>query len=309
MLWRDPTTLQIGIARPFLLENLSEDEARFVASLENSPAAITAADARHHRSVVDALDAHGLLVPTHVDQGVELSACVHGAGPLGMDIAAALIRDGMEQVSMVDSQPARTEAPQTYALSLPQASKGAAAAWTLRERFPSARVTSARRNPSVDVVVTVGAVSPPIAHELMVTSQPHVAVLCDEEGVTVSHVIVPGSTPCTRCDLLTTTARDPWWPRMMLQLGPERAPHVAPSVALLAAAIAARTIAQWSKGTAASPWRARINARISDGMGPEFTVALPHPECGCGAAQEDDSRQSQSRRTRRSGLTVIDGDG
>ncbi len=305
VVWRDPSTLQLGIADPLVLENLSPEAMEFIASLEDAPLPVSKKQARRFAQELKRVKDHGLIVSKCARDPSEIVACIHGAGQLGMDIATALILHGIHHLAMVDDEPARTENLHAYSLNVPAARRGPAAAWTLRERFPHTRVTSSRRDPHIDVFVAVGALGPEVAHDMMVAGQPHIAVTTDECGVTVGPVVRPGITPCSRCHALHIAESDPWWPRTLLQLGSPRRPHVDAPASLHAGAVTARVIDQWRQGFTVEPQYVRIDSGLKARSVATATAATAHPECGCGAP----SPPPLALPSMHPGLTVIDGDG
>lgn len=268
--------VQIGLAHPVVLAGLGLDERAFVASLEGGRP-VPSAQARRFTRVIAMLTDAGAW-ERRVERALP-SVAVHGCGPVGMAVAAALAGAGYD-VALEDTAPVGVEPVGTFARHAVGTCAGAAAA-TLSERGIATRL--ARGDEELAVIVCTGAPDPRTVMRLVLAEVPHVLVVCDGVGVWVSHVTVPGVTACARCRDLALTREDAAWPRLSLQLGggqgATRRP-VAPRLSLgMAAAHAAARIAQWAERGDAG-----IAARIAaDGS----TVAAPlaqEPACGCGAS-------------------------
>lgn len=131
---------------------------------------------------------------------------------------------------------------------------------------------------------TVGLlVSGPVAHpqlmrEWMRCAVPHVVVSVMAHGVEVSHLVVPGTTPCLTCRERRRTDDDPTWPFSAAQLAAREVAEVERTVASTAIAVAIAAILAHIDGDT-PPMRhgARIQPYgINPTEAPQF-----HPECGC----------------------------
>ena len=273
--------LQIGVAEPIVLTGLADDERAFLAELEGGRE-VTRAEARRFANAVQAVATAGGW------EGIGASAtaprplgsvAVHGCGRLGLGIAEALALCGVA-VALHDELPSGKERPFTYPPGADGTCAGAAAA-TLRWRGVAVRVGGGGE--SLAIVVCEGAPDSWLVRQWMLADVPHLLVACDDRGVLVSHVIVPGVTACVRCRDVELTKHDPAWPYAALQLErptePRRRP-AAPGMAEQAAAVVA--------ATRAIGWLRDGATGCGERVGADGTVtAAPIPasaDCGCGAA-------------------------
>ncbi len=107
----------------------------------------------------------------------------------------------------------------------------------------------------------------------------HLVVRIEPDRAVVGPLVVPGQTPCVRCQDLTRVRLDARWPHLLAQLC--RA-HVRPLPTLLA----------WAGATAAVQVRAWLAGSTPDTCGAALELGLPdyrlstrswpaHPGCGC----------------------------
>lgn len=101
----------------------------------------------------------------------------------------------------------------------------------------------------------------------------------------VGPLVVPGRTPCLRCDDLHRRDRDPAWPRLAAQLA--HTPGVAsPAAADWAGATARLQVQAFLAGTIPD---ALATVLDNDGVLRARRIEL-HPECGCPAAAAQENR-------------------
>ena len=271
--------LQIGIADPVILSGLADDERAFLSELEGGRE-VTKAEARRFAHAVEAVTAAGGWEPPPTGFAREVaSVAVHGCGRLGRGIAEALARCGVT-VALHDDLPSTKERPFTFAPGVDGTCAGAAAA-TLRAKGLAVRVGGGGE--SFVIAVCEGAPDSWLVRQWMLADVPHLLAVCDDRGVWVSHVVIPGVTACSRCRDVVLTREDPAWPYLALQLErpnePQRRP-AAPGMAELGATVvaASRAIA-WLR-----------DERVGEGqrVGADGTVTAapvaPSLDCGCGAA-------------------------
>lgn len=107
----------------------------------------------------------------------------------------------------------------------------------------------------------------------------HLVVRVEPDRAVVGPLVVPGQSPCVRCQDLTRVRMDPGWPHLLAQLCRQQ---VAPPAALLS----------WAAATAGVQVRAWLAGATPDTCGGTLEVALPdyrhstrdwpaHPGCGC----------------------------
>ena len=269
--------IQVGLAAPVVIPALSLAEREFVASLEGGRR-VPPAQARRFARVVSILTLAGAW---HVGEAPApaQSVAVHGCGTLGMAIAAAL-RAGEFDVALHDGAPLAVEPVGTFSPSA-SGTCAAAAAQTLGDQAITVRIGGGGE--ALVVIVCTGAPDPALVSDCVLSGVPHVVVACDGVGVWVSHVIVPGLTPCARCRDIALTHLDSAWPSLALQLAgsglPARRP-VAPRLALVV--VAARVSVR------VAGWLERADPGTGEHIAANGELSLEpvraEPSCGCGAA-------------------------
>ena len=266
--------IQVGLAAPVVLTDLSFDERVFVSSLEGGRPVSNAEAARFARVVATLTVGDAWQRPTVADATI----AVHGCGGLGLAVATALGAGGWS-IALADSAPIGVEPPGTYPVGA-RGTCAAAAAAVLAACGITARIGA---DGDVVVLVFTGAPDAVTVASFMRDASPHVLVACDEAGALVSHVVVPGATACSRCRELALTRVDAAWPYLSLQLGGSQLAARRPRVAGVAGPAAAARIAARVAG-----WLARGEAGVAERIGPDGSVTeapiAPEAECGCGAA-------------------------
>ncbi|MFT4215680.1 MAG: hypothetical protein QM619_00610 [Micropruina sp.] len=131
------------------------------------------------------------------------------------------------------------------------------------------------------VLVCARALEPDRAVLRQVGGRAQLVVCGTDLGASVGPLVVPGRTPCLRCEDLHRARRDPAWPELLLQLSRPR-PVDAPVPDL-----------HWAAGLAVLHAACWLAGGLPDSLG--ATLALdaeralrmrrlrPHPGCGCGA--------------------------
>jgi hypothetical protein len=269
-------SLQIGIARPVVLSGLGVRERAFVASLEGGRP-VSPAEARRFARVVSLLT-DGAAWARESRPQLAADVAVHGAGALGMEIAAALGQIGLD-VALRDEAAVGVEPEGTYLTTGSRTCAGAAAA-VLATRGVSVRVGGGGEQ--LGVGVGFGVPDPLQTAAWMRDDIPHVLVICDEETVWISHVVVPGSMACARCRDLHLTGADSAWPLIALQLGGACLASRRPVASSLARIVVAARIAHL-----VSRWIDDGDAGVAERIGKDGSVATEpfaaHRACGCGA--------------------------
>ena len=266
--------VQVGLSTPVVLAGLSFDERTFVASLEGGRP-VSKREASRFASTVAALAIGGAWLRSTA-RGETIA--VHGCGGLGLAIATALGAGGWA-LALADAAPLGVEPPHTYPADA-SGTCAAAAAAVLATRGVTARIGG---DGVVVVLVFTGAPDPVTAARLVRDGWPHVLVACDESGVLVSHVVIPGVTACSRCRDLALTRADPAWPHLSLQLGGSQVAARRPRARGLAQPAAAARVAARVAG-----FLERGDPGVAERIGPDGSVTqspiAPEVECGCGAA-------------------------
>ena len=292
VVWRDPTTMQIGVERALLVlhpvSHLDEAVVAVVAAgRADGGAASVAAQVRADRAAVDAvverlrpaLAANAASSPRHADV-VRLA----GGGPVADETGRLLESEGVGVVR-VDAETVSGAAGDV--------------------RSASSRVSG------LGVVVAGLVPDPRLTAEWMRHDVAHLVVRQGDRGVSVGPVVVPGLTACTRCLHLRAGEADPAWPAIAAQLA--TTPPAPPSmlVGREAAVRAARRVLDAAAAlrqhdvlldVAAGPARLAALAALAlveriDHETGEVTRWRPRlrPDCGCAAPPGTGSGDARRR--------------
>ncbi len=128
----------------------------------------------------------------------------------------------------------------------------------------------------VGIVVGTHAIPPGDYRDWLRRDLPHLGVVFADDRVQVSHVVVPGRTPCLRCADLWRCDEDPDWPVLATQLV-ER-----PAASMLDAILRAEALGVAARALAGADAQAAAHGAVLTGRerldpGPP----RPHPDCGC----------------------------
>lgn len=252
-IWRSAGVLQVGIDPPTLL-------------LEGVPAAVA--------------DAVGVLAHpcTHQELGLLL--------PHLEQRWLAWLVDRLIDAGMVAAAPAEPD-PSLVVLgggALAEAVATSVADAGLRvTRFDPAGPTALPPRPDEPelVLLAPSAAEPDraLTDTLLREGRPHLVVRIEPDRAVVGPLVLPGQTPCVRCQDLTRVRMDPGWPHLLAQLCRGR---VEPQPGLLA----------WAGATAAVQVRAWLAGSLPDTCGGALELTAPdyrlssrtwpaHPGCGC----------------------------
>ncbi len=271
VLWRGGTAHQVGLARAV---TVTAGQARALAHGSVPPTPST---------LGIRLAAAGLVAPEGHHRGLPRIR-VRGLSTTGVAAAEALARAGA-RLSLVDSTV--EDSRSTGGGILPVVGTGSRAARTARLISSLRPQTLCDLDPTIsvdaEVVVAVGTLPAPVHHRLMVDGTPHVAVLCDEAGVTVVGVRA-GRSACSRCLDLHRAEHDPAWPLLALQCEPLDPAPPLPSALVagtMAAALALTLVPEPAPEPNPEPAARRGSAwRVEDGMPRQLNVRA-HRDCGC----------------------------
>ncbi|MEO5920093.1 MAG: hypothetical protein ABIQ01_03010 [Pseudolysinimonas sp.] len=249
LVWRTPTSVQLGIDAPrIVLDDVGAGEERLIAALRRgiSPSgwSMLARDAGltedRARDVLAALEP--VLSPLSTPTTESGRVLVLGDGAIATTLAAFLSEAG--RLASPDSSP-----------------------------------------PSLVVLVAAWVVGPEDAQRWLRRDIPHVPIVAADRSVTVGPFVEPGAGPCLYCGQLSRTDADPAWPAIAAQLWGRPAPRLSSlTVHSVATFATRRVIARMDSGPAtALAWRlADEGATIS------VVPQLPHPGCSCAALPESD---------------------
>lgn len=159
-----------------------------------------------------------------------------------------------------------------------------------------------------DLVVEIGEFVIPTRRYLSLLSAdiPHLNVVRDAGGLQVGPLVIPGATPCLRCDDLWKLAKHPEWPAVATQLA-DRPPATLPievewlgalQVGLLGAAFFASRNPRTPLGLA---------RQLIDATSGEITV-IPrsfHDGCGCRVPQDSETELPPRAGTTAAGIVAL----
>lgn len=200
LLWRTPDAVQLGASRPFIVvEDVDDGLDRLLDALargETVPRAIAAA-VRYGTPRARAEEVAALLAPTfepapgadrrrRTDEGHVPPAAfaLRGVDPVTAPLLAAFDAHGL------------APAP---------------------EPLPP-------RSRDLLVLVAHYVVAPSVYLPLMAEDRPHIAITVEDRITVAGPLVVPGRTPCIRCDDLHRRDRDATWPAVATQLARRRSP-------------------------------------------------------------------------------------
>lgn len=257
--WRDATTLQVGLEEPFTLADSPARGPAIVAALQSPDISrrdldALGADAPWLARLRQGLVERGLLTPPGPALPV---VAIVGRGPLAAGVARLL--DGSARVARVtDGTGAPTaRRPPSFSLLDP---------WELPRERPAVTVLA-------DTTVEADR---RLAAELTEARLPHLIVRHEDGRAVVGPFVTPGVGPCLRCIDLARRDLDPAWPAIVGQL---QRLHTRPD----------RLTAAWASSTAAAQVASYLAGGRPDAVGatleltPDRAVEVrpwaSHPEC------------------------------
>ncbi len=295
VLIREPGHMQVGIARPLGLANLSAEEQRFVTSLEQRVTETTSRENATFAHLLELIKAHGFAAPRDSRGPLPGSLVrIRGVDSVTSVAALALVAEGLGALAASDRRPA-TPGTRGAAAAL---SRGAGLARAATDKQPRLRTASEHEPATLEILSTSGSPAVEATFDLMARDTPHLLIVSDEKSIHVGPLVVPGSTACARCLALTRAEADPWWPRLAIQLSDQRRqPQLPADAAAIAGGIAARVALDYltmgtSDGTrwgvSSRPARPPVPRSSSASSGETLYSAAtrPHPDCGCGATDD-----------------------
>lgn len=253
-IWRSISRLQIGLGADFVvLENLSQAQERFVASLaagiaeaQIEPLAkllkMQAGDANQLVSALEPVLLKKIMSePSEQDSknanlvsatltnntdGFEVlerrnlkTVYLNELGSAGVSIAMALAKLGIGIISSSDSSKVNQEDLEEYLKSLEGCQKIAALNYQFEQfGLRSTAVSKSFDKASVAVLTAQQCLYPAVYAPILNREIPHLSVVFDQRGVTVSPLVLPGETPCLYCFELEKITTDSDWPVLASQL-------------------------------------------------------------------------------------------
>lgn len=268
VVWRDPTTLQIGVERvSVILHDVTATEESFVWAVAgglgdggvSAVLAHTGGDRLEAESLVDRLQP--ALEAPHDDRTAEVGVLLAGRGAVRDDIGRLLHAEGLSVVVPDPDDPL---------------------AWNAGR--------------AVGVLVGGLALDPGVSSAWTRHDLPHLLVRTGDRSVRVGPLVVPGVTACARCLHLEAGDADRAWPAIAGQLS-IRPPHdPRPLVVREAALRAVRRLLSWASTPAVGERSGEASAAHVEGLAADLglvtridlrtgavttTSSRPHPDCGC----------------------------
>ena len=262
LVWRTPTTLQVGVSRPIaVLSDMSLATERMVAALVSgvSRSGLTMIGTTSGATPGDVESLVAALQPAFVvgPQGeLAQKVLVAGSGPTALRISDALAWSGI-RVAMAADEAAAVREDCSFALIVAQF------------------------------------VVPPNFHGTWLRRDiPHLSVAIGDSEVEIGPAIDPGRGPCLYCQQLHRTDADPAWPAIATQLHGRRSAADTPLVASEVAAIAARAVLAFlrkrdsqASGTSDSPPDTTSTILSTETGEIRASEWRAHPGCGCRGLQ------------------------
>jgi bacteriocin biosynthesis cyclodehydratase domain-containing protein len=281
LVWRDPSTVQIGVERAYVvLHAVSAFDEQFVWAIANGlgdgGVGAILAQIGGERAEADRLVARlePALDPRPTHAVPAFSVLLHGVGPIADDVGRLLQAEGLSVRLAADP------------------------AW----RAP------APGSPLVGVLVGGLALDPVIASSWSRDDLPHLLVRTGDRSVRIGPLVIPGRSACSRCLHLAAGDVDRAWPAIAGQLSVRPVVSPRPLVVRESATTTVRRLID-STAAIASPLRAepdRVSriTRIDLETGSVTQGrARPHPDCGCAVLPGTCSADARLLGPARSGST------
>ena len=298
-LHRAPDVLQFGAdpSEALVVDGLTPPLVRMVDALDGTrPRARVLAEAVAAGAAPAAADellarlhAEGLLVGApRPDALAERRVVVRGAGRIAVSVACLLAAAGVGRVLV---EAAGTVMRDDVGTGLLAGDVGRPARWAAADAV--ARAAGGAPPPAdgparrwlaahADLVVLAEAARPdPVAaSQLVVAGRAHLPVGVVDGRGTVGPLVVPGVTPCLRCEDLRRTDTDPTWPRLAAELAGRRDPvGVAPAAAIAASPPRRRSPISRATSRRHAARRSCSTRTAPTARGPPDGIA----DCGCRA--------------------------
>ena len=276
VVWRSDRCVQFGIDEPILIDGLTPPDTELVSVLRMGigvddffdRAAHLGVSAARASSLLALLDEAGALVPIGPRSTTRLPTVHVDPVAATLGIPPAQVAETLTAAPVLVSGPfARQLLPVLVAAGF--------------EASPIDRVEDAAAHRSPVVVLTGVWVEDAVSAACLVENGiTHQQVVVGQSGATISHVVVPGVTPCTRCRVLRRTDGDADWFlawRSLWRQAPQPA-RTDPVLGTLAMAHAALVLRSHLLGGRPVPVDAVVT--LPDGAVTETEVEF-HDACDC----------------------------
>lgn len=254
--WRSPDVLQVGLDPPAVV-------------LAGVPGQL----------------AEALALLAHPNSADELARLLPDLGRPWIDWLIERLRTaGLLVPSATTPQPAiAVVGGGALAAAVASAAAGAAVSVSAAEPVALAAGWSTGAGPAgPELVVLAASTAEPdrtLTDALQSAGRPHLVVRLEPDRAVVGPLVLPGRTPCVRCQDLSRCHLDPAWPRLLAQLCRE---PVEPNPALLgwAATTAAIQLRGWLAGAVPQTCGSSLELWLAD-FGLHARPWPAHPRCGC----------------------------
>ncbi len=253
-LWRSPGVLQVGLDSAFVLTGVPDGLPLAIELLARPQGAddltrlLPDLDPAWIAWLISRLTAAGLMSSPEPARVAPLA--VVGSGALADAVLDALTRTGL---TVLRAEPGTLAADGTHAVG-----------------------------PVPELVILAGRAAEPdraLTDALFRSGRPHLVVRLEPDRAVVGPLVIPGRSPCVRCQDLNRCRLDEAWPHLLAQLCRE---IVVPESTLLgwAASTAVVQVRAWLAGGAPETTGSTLELGLADFR--LHSRAWPaHPRCGC----------------------------
>lgn len=256
LVWRSPTTLQLGAAAPrVVVHDAGSLETGLISALRS-----------------------GASVPTLRTIGGGLGASPSDVDALLAELAPAFMAEPHEPDAPAQRPTVLVDADQ------PLAGLVSSGLGLLGYEVSTAPADEAPDGVAAVVIGATWVVSPARHLPWLRRDVPHLAIVFDDEGVRVGPFVEPGAGPCLRCIDLARRDTDAAWPLIAAQLAGRPAATATTRATFDAATFAAALVDDRLRWGATPLAAASVRLSGARAMGQESRHPHdPHAECGCRA--------------------------
>lgn len=297
-LWRDATTLQLGVDpdRAVVIAPVDAATASFLSALDgqsrlddllaSTPATLDPVAAR---SLVTELVAYGAVVDVDAagpkaPSRRRLNVLLRCRGRVGPVVAVLLAAAGVGRVAISGSGVVGPDDVAVGGLGPDDVGRPYAVATidAVRRAAPGVDTRQPGRRPPDFVVLAAGPLPIPADQVRWATAGvAHLPVLLRDGVAIVGPLVLPGHTACLGCVEQHRRDRDPAWPVLAAQLATDQRPESAEAVVVsTAAALAAAEVVGYLAGAAPATVGASLEIG-PPGEAPRRREWEAHPRCGC----------------------------
>ncbi|GAA4284066.1 hypothetical protein GCM10022261_15970 [Brevibacterium daeguense] len=276
VVWRSDRCVQFGVDEPILIDGLTPQDAELISVLRMGIGIEDFFDRAEHlgvsasraSSLLALLDEAGALVPVSTSSAARRPTAHVDAFAADRGAAPAVIAESLATTSVLTAGPlARALLPHLSATGF-EATSIERAEDALTFAAPLVMLTGVW----VEDAVTAGFL---VEHGL-----PHLQLVVGQSQASISHVVVPGLTPCTKCAIIHRTDEDADWLlawRTLWRQAPAPA-RTDPVLGSLALALATAVVRNHVLGVQPEPMG--VTVTLPSGAVSESAAEF-HPECDC----------------------------